>query len=62
MTPATELLVEVELTTAVPLFAVSSLDVAEPVRGNVDDRSNTSHRDACRNKDNPDLAGIEELS
>lgn len=62
MSPATELLVEVELATAIALLAVSSLDVTEPVRGNVDDGSNTSHRNASRNEDNPDLAGIEKVS
>lgn len=62
MSPATELLVEIELATAVTLLAVSSLDVTEPVRGNVDDGSNTSHRNTSCNEDNPDLAGIEKVS
>ena len=62
MAPAAELLVQVELPTTGAFLAVARLDIAQPVRSNVDQCCDTPNRNTTGHEDEPDVTGVEQLS
>jgi hypothetical protein len=57
-TPATEALIQIKLATSTATLAIPSLQITQPICGNVDAGSNDAHSNACSDQHQPHIASI----